>query len=480
MLNIIDRLSLQAKNSPHNTALIYGDNSHSFLELNQLVKNLAKKLSDCGIKPGHIVSTRINNPFLHTALTFALFHEATISCSVAFYLDIPPEIKVDFFLVDPENFNGTIPKERLLLIDENWIRSALSQNSSQTIKSYLSMDSICRLTLSSGTTGEPKAIPTSQIDLVNRCLQRLSREPQVGCELSFFDVCSSIGLYAVLKPLFSGLPQILPYSYEQSIIDLDRLKISSIGGSPSHLQLLIEQIKQKHPNYLESITIAGSSVGEKLIRQIQHKLTKNIISRYGSSETSTMAWCGAEDLLKHPGAAGYPLPENQLEIVNDTFESVGPNEIGLIRVKTPYMSHQYYNNPQATNECFSDGWFYPGDLGYLKEDGLLILKGRKHDVINLGGVKINPNTIDHIVSEKPGVIECATVGVANDFGIDELYTAVVLSYEVNLENLSKQIINQLQGVHKTTKLIQVQSIPRNATGKILRSELRSQVEKILM
>ena len=479
MPNLIHYLDFQAKRHPQRLALSYGNNAFSFLQLHKLVKSLAKKLRASGIKPGHIVSTQLNNPPLHVAMTLALLHEATISCSVANYLQIPPEVPVDFYLVDPEHLRGNIPAEKCLLIDTPWIESAVCQTSSDKAYDYSIESDLCRLILSSGTTGTPKAIPITHTTLASRCFRRGNLEPQLGCELSFFDVCSSIGFYAIFKPLLTGLPLALPFSYEHSLTELSRLKITNLGGSPIHLTEFMQFIKLPTPNYLQLISTAGSHIGANLINQIKTHLCPNVISRYGSSETSTMAICSGEDLLRHPGAAGYVLPENQLQIVDEFFKPVPSGGLGLIGVKTPDMAIEYFNNPKTTGEHFIDGWFYPGDMGYQQEDGLVVLKGRQSDVINLGGVKVTPNTIDHFLLEQPGVIDCATIGFTNALGIEELYTAVVVQAGTHTSQLSKLIINQLPPIYNSTKLITLTAIPRNAAGKVIRGELKEDLKHLL-
>jgi acyl-coenzyme A synthetase/AMP-(fatty) acid ligase len=101
------------------------------------------------------------------------------------------------------------------------------------------------------------------------------------------------------------------------------------------------------------------------------------------------------------------------------------------------------------------------------------LQGRYSDVINIGEVKLSPQTIDQFLLNQFGVIDCATVGVPNDIGIDELYTAIVISPEVDLDNLRIQLIDQMPHLYKSTKLVQLESIPHNATGKVLRLELKN-------
>ncbi|MDH6524547.1 class I adenylate-forming enzyme family protein [Polynucleobacter sphagniphilus] len=479
MPNLIHYLDFQAKRHPQRLALSYGNSSFSFLQLQQLVKSLAKKLRASGVKPGQIVSTQLNNPPLHVAMTLALLHEATVSCSVADHLEIPSEVPVDFYLIDPDHLGCTIPAEKCLLIDTPWIESAVSKTSNEEAHDYDFDNSLCRLILSSGTTGTPKAIPITHTTLASRCFRRGNLEPQLGCELSFFDVCSSIGFYAIFKPLLTGLPLALPFSYEHSLADLNRLKISNLGGSPNHLTELMQFVKSPPPNHLQLISTAGSLVGVNLINQIKTHLCPNIISRYGSSETSTMAICSGEDLLRHSGAAGFVLPENQLQIVDEFFMPVPSGEAGLIGVKTPDMATEYFNNAKATGEHFIDGWFYPGDIGCQREDGLLVLEGRQSDVINLGGVKVNPNTIDHLLLEQSGIIDCATIGLANALGIEELFTAVVVQADTRASKLSELIVSQLPPIYNTTKLITLKTIPRNAAGKLIRVQLKEALRHFL-
>ena len=133
------------------------------------------------------------------------------------------------------------------------------------------------------------------------------------------------------------------------------------------------------------------------------------------------------------------------------------------------MATSYYKNLAATAEFFKDGYFYPGDLAYIDEAGKLVLDGRVNEVINLGGVKINPESIEKIALAQLGVLDCATFASVDASGIEQLSMAVVVDGDFNLELFTKAM--EAKSPNKPKSYVQVAEIPRNDNGKILRQKL---------
>lgn len=478
MNNLIKYLSFQAKQRPNNVALYYGQETLSFFQLEELVKKLANKLRRSGIRPGQIISTQINNPLLHVAITLALFHEGAISCATPDYLTLPSSVTVDHYIADPEHLNALTPMEKLIQVDAQWVESVFSESHLILPQIYLSKNNICRLILTSGTTSEPKVVAISHSQLEASCYYRAAVTPQQGCRLSLFDVCTSVGLFAIFKTLISGLPLYLPHSYEKIIEDLPRLNITNLIGSPGHLAQLVAHTNGEKSNKLQSIIATGSLIGQNLLELMQQRLCSNIINRYASTEASITAFCNADILKKYPSAAGYPFPNTTIQIVDQDSALLTSGQVGTIRVKNPYMAKEYYKNSGATNDSFADGWFYPGDIGHINQDGVLILEGRRSDIINLGGAKINPNTIDQFLLKEPGIMEVASMGIENQLGNEELWTAIVAVPSINLASLTAKLIQNLPTIYSQSKLLLVDRIPRNHSGKINKTELKKVIVSI--
>jgi acyl-CoA synthetase (AMP-forming)/AMP-acid ligase II len=136
------------------------------------------------------------------------------------------------------------------------------------------------------------------------------------------------------------------------------------------------------------------------------------------------------------------------------------------------MATSYYNNPSATAEFFKDGFFYPGDMGYLDSQGRLVLEGRSNEVINLGGVKLNPEIIDTIALSQLGVIDCATFPIPGPKGVEQLAIALVTDSDFDHEHFEKAMAKK--SPFPIAAAVQMKAIARNENGKIMRTLLSQQ------
>lgn len=187
---------------------------------------------------------------------------------------------------------------------------------------------------------------------------------------------------------------------------------------------------------------------------------------------------------RKPGTVGFPLPGVQVRVVTDQGATVvkrggRESEIGGVQVKGPNVFAGYWRMPEKTREEFtSDGWFKTGDMARWDGDGYLNLVGRSKDLIITGGYNVYPKEIEMLIDDMPGVEESAVVGVPHpDFG--EAVTAVVvpkpgarLDPAAMVANIKTKIAN-----YKVPKTIHImESLPRNAMGKVQKNLLRELVQ----
>ena len=204
---------------------------------------------------------------------------------------------------------------------------------------------------------------------------------------------------------------------------------------------------------------------------------------YGSSEAGMACINFIKTENFDEDCVGFPLPGNQIEIVDEKDSILSNENEGLIRAKTPYMASGYYNNEKETKKFFKDGWFYSGDTGYLTKNGELVLTGRSDERINLNGVKVNPSKIDRIMESYPDIKEAACFPLTKKDGSMVACVALVVNFEIDLTKLivkpkfnfnefKKFLLDHLtESAIKQTIFIKVAKIYRNDNGKILRSKL---------
>lgn len=130
-----------------------------------------------------------------------------------------------------------------------------------------------------------------------------------------------------------------------------------------------------------------------------------------------------------------------------------------------------------SSKVFQDGWFYPGDLGRLNTDGLLVISGREHSVLNLGGDKISPEAIEHVLSQFNGIDEVAAFGAPNEYGNSEIWAAIVSHAPLDERILKEYCEARIPRPFAPAKVCFVESLPHNEMGKLDRSRLYAWVKE---
>jgi long-chain acyl-CoA synthetase len=152
---------------------------------------------------------------------------------------------------------------------------------------------------------------------------------------------------------------------------------------------------------------------------------------------------------------------------------VPAGEDGIIRARSPEMA-SYASDAGDTIEMFRDGWFYPGDIGRIYADGLVVITGRTNEVINRGGVIVAPEIIEEVLRLDPVVKDVAVVGVPMASGIEEIWAAVVTDDPIDANAIGLRAHDKLN--EKTPdRILRIDAIPRNENGKVTRNALRDQL-----
>jgi acyl-CoA synthetase (AMP-forming)/AMP-acid ligase II len=177
------------------------------------------------------------------------------------------------------------------------------------------------------------------------------------------------------------------------------------------------------------------------------------------------------------GAVGYLAPGTIVQAVDERDRALAPGETGIIRIRGEYCVAGYVGNPAGSDQTFRNGWFYPGDIGNVTADQLLVITGRQTAVINVGGNKMNPETIERVLLVHPGVEQAGALGVANALGIEEVWAAIVAVPSLDEAGLHRHCQAQLPDLYVPRRFVRVSELPRNAAGKLDRRRLADLARK---
>lgn len=439
----------------------------TFAELDKYTRKIGYMLKEKGIKRGQIVGLILPG---HPGW---LFYLALARLGVPTMMQnnlesFTPELIPDW-LISLEAHPGK-ELERTIIVNEDYLTKVETSKELEQFEGFTKPTDLATFYSTSGTNGETKFREISAEYAWTASL-RIHTNNVFGEDDSFvllpfgaawtnrhISTCLIFGktFYNCMFPDFRLLKFVSKYP------------IRTIMGSPVQISSFLEVQKQTNTNLplLKTIIMSGSAPSDQLTVRIKSQMDCKIINAYGSTEGGFVAF---SILGENQPVGAWINPSVEFEIVDDNHNPLPAMSAGHIRYRRDDMETTYYKNPEATAQYFKDGYFYPGDLGFIDQAGLLNLQGRSTDVINLGGVKVNPEHIESIALAQLGVRDCAVYGHINSSGIDELCIAVVVDNDFDQEIFEQTMASMAGNPISRTSILP--SIPRTETGKIQRNLL---------
>jgi len=353
----------------------------------------------------------------------------------------------------------------------------------------------------SGTTGKPKGAIATQRNINSNILAGASaaqraflrrgetppapdpNAPQRSMLLSvpFFH---ATGCFAVLNPIcFGGGKLVMMRRWDpvRAFELIQREKIQSAGGVPTIAWQLIEHPLRKNYDLssLESVAYGGAPSAPELVRKIKETFPKSQAGNgWGMTETSATATSnGAEDYENRPDSCGPPVPVTDLKIMSvEGDRELAVGEVGELWCKGPQVVRGYWMKPEATAQTFVDGWVKTGDLARLDEEGFCFIIDRAKDMLIRGGENIYCIEVENVLYDHPAVMDAALVGLPHKTLGEEPAAVVTLKpgAEATERELRAFVAERLAAFKVPVKILFLrETLPRNANGKIMKSELKA-------
>lgn len=462
-----------AKNTPDAPALVGPDETLTYRQLAWRAGKWASALSKAGVKPGQIVVTRLAREFDAVA-TIALSMLGAVSASntAKQYYDFEPITDWLITRKEVENY----PAAKQVVVSPIWIQRAYNDLEPAALNGFNSEQDLTRLVFTSGTTGRPKAVPLTVWQLDYRTRQGVSQLQAPGAILAIYDMGSAAGFVRLTGDMLRGEP----FLYLGSRTDArdpvklsQRISIIGLQGSPGQVQGFLDVFLKSPFDFsnLKFVRSGGASVPQDLQRFVEAQFGFPLEIGYGSTEAGYMSvrYESAENDSRDVGA---PLAGVEIEVVDEQNQPVPVGEVGIVRLKTPDVVAGYYKDPDASAKAFRDGWFYPGDTGYLTQDNHLVVGGRVSEFINLGGLKLDPTMLDTVaaeVSNLSAATQIAAFGYHDSRGQVKLGFAYQGSVKPDTKAIQKAIAKRF--LVKDILFMPVLILPTNEMGKIKRSSL---------
>ena len=348
------------------------------------------------------------------------------------------------------------------------------------------------LMYTSGTTGRPKGAMLTHGGLMRNC--RAAMEGVIGYRdddlllavMPFFHVG---GMWYYLYAAYTRgcSTAILPEFEPRAVLAaLERHRATIVHLVPTMIQRLVDEpsLREFDLSQLRTMYYAASSIPADLLsRAIGVFRHSEFLQSYGSTEAGIITVLTRED---HRRAASGPAHEHlllscgsvvdgaEVRILGDQASPLGAGAVGEIAVRSDRAMAGYWNNPGATHATVPDGWLRTGDLGRFDADGMLYVVDRKNDMIVSGGENVYPFEVEDALYRVPEILEAAVFGVPDPKWVEKVVAAVVLrpGSQATEGDIVRSVRAGLAAYKCPKNVVFTERLPRNASGKVLKKELR--------
>ncbi len=508
-----DILTHHARVQPDRIALVFEDEAITYGALDERVNRLAQGLRAAGVGPGDRIAHFGQNSAAYFETLFAAARIGAVMTGLNWRLAAaelatllsdarPPVLLFDriFAATVAEALAMSDAAPRLLLVtdsdDEGRARNFARWRDSHTPQPPTHRprpDDPLFLMYTSGTTGLPKgALVSHEAVVLARRFENEMRAHDPAFPLWDPDQIQLVqapvfhltgNVWAMLA-LYAGARLIIQRRFApEAVLDaIARHRITRMILVPAMLHALLAHpaLPETDLSSLDCVYYGGSPTPLPLLTAALRAFPCGFLQLYGMTEAggaiSYLSPADHDPTGRDPRmrSAGRPYPWVDIRVQDPAGQSLPPGEIGEIAVRTPTVMLGYAGRPDATAAVLRDGWLLTGDAGYLDEDGFLYIVDRVRDMIISGGENIFPSEIEAVIAQHPAVREVVVIGVPSPRWGEEVCAVVACESGERLtpDALEAFLRERIAGYKRPRRLVFVDALPRNATGKVLRRVLK--------
>ncbi len=492
----------QVQKTPNKIALYVDDQAISYKSLASKAIEMAHVLHHAGVRHGDHIAVLLPNDVHFVTLMLAAADTGVVM--VPLNTSITPQAMLQAFkaadvkhvigsarLLTPilESVGSSIIEGIWLCVDEP-IAGAISLQEKRHEVGALAMpfysgewQDTYILTMTSGSTGDPKPIVLTQDNKRQRAAAavKLYNISAQDITLAATPLYHSLAERLVLLPLITGGTSVLmaKFSVETWLTAVAQYQVSfSIAVSSQlnqiaiHLASNLDEAKNRL-NSLRCLVSSSALLEEPVKASLINALSCEFHECYGASEVAIVSNLNPIDTYQKLGSVGKAAPDVDIKIINDQGITAEVGEIGEIVCKTPMLFKGYYKRPDLTAMAMLGNYFKTGDLGKLDADGFLYFIGRKKDLIISGGINIYPSDIEAVLAKRDDLIEYAAFAAPDEKLGEVVALALVVKDQgtFDLRALRHFCAAELADFQQPRKFYFLEQLPRNSLGKLTKFKL---------
>ena len=495
-VNLASAFAVSSGRNGSKAAAFWGNQEYSFELLQAQARFLADTLQrQFGVKRGDRVALWLKNCPEFIAALFGVFHAGAVVVPINNFLK-PHEI--GFILTDAE-INVLVTDHSMAehLPELLALRSGLKfwqveelarpENHDAVLNAQAAVpdvttEDLAVIIYTSGTTGRPKGAMLTHGNLLHnvescrQVLKAMDHDRFVVLLPMFHSFMMTVG---VLLPMIVGGSVVLIRSLHPPKAVLQEILLRQatiLPAVPSFFRTLAgAPLPPGMP--LRLCISGGAPLPVEILREFNRTMPMPLIEGYGLSEASPVVSLNPIAGPWKEGSIGLPIPDVEVSVQDDAGQALPVGATGEICVRGGNVMRGYWNRPEETAQTLRDGWLLTGDIGHRDADGYYFITDRKKDMLIVNGINVYPREIEEVLYQIPGVKEAAVVGVPDARRGEHAVAFVAAKEGVTLdEKTVLQFIRQRLADYKVPKKVNfMPALPRTATGKVLKRELRSQV-----
>ena len=500
-----DLLHRSAARSPHKLAIACGAVRWTYREFDSLCDRLAAGLAGQGIAHGDRVAILARNSHAFAALRFALARLGAVLVPINFMLKAEEAAYIlrhagaRMLATD----SGLAPLAQAAAALDTDVRQLLwlpAEEASEPVPGMLHFDTpaactgplpdvvlngsdLAQIVYTSGTESLPKGAMLTHDAVMWQYVScvvdasiatgdlMLHALPLYHC--AQLDVFFGPAVYVGASNVITGKPVA-----EHLLALIERHRISSFFAPPTVWIALLRSpaFDTTDLSSLNKGYYGASIMPVEVMREILRRLPGlRLWNLYGQTEIAPLAtMLGPEDQLRKPGSCGRAALNVETRVVDDAMNDVGPGQVGEIVHRSPQLLSGYFHDDARTAAAFEGGWFHSGDLATIDDEGYITVVDRKKDMIKTGGENVASREVEEAIYRLEGISEVAVVGLPHPRWVEAVAAIVVRKPGAPIDEAAVIAHCQahLAGFKQPKRVVFVEALPKNPSGKLLKRELR--------